>query len=153
MELRPQFCRSRRLFCTFAWALLIFVIAAANRAVIAESHASGASTVSMTVNFNDGVRKVFVLPWKQDMTVLDAMNLAQANPHGLTFASTGSGATAFLTKIDDVENEGGGVAKKNWLYWVNDKFADRSFGVFKLEAGDYVLWKYDVFRKEDETKK
>ena len=59
------------------------------------------------------------------------------------FKFKGKRATALLTKIDDIENEGQG---RNWLYRVNRKLADRSFGVFKLKAGDTVLWKFDKYR-------
>ena len=47
-------------------------------------------------------------------------------------------------KIDDVENEGGG--KRNWIYRINDKPGDRSFGIAKLEAGDTVLWSFETYR-------
>jgi hypothetical protein len=38
------------------------------------------------------------------------MNAAKGHPHGITFSYTGSGGSSFLTKIDDVANEGGGAA-------------------------------------------
>ena len=52
-------------------------------------------------------------------------------------------ATALLTKIDDLKNEGRG---RNWLYRVNDKLADRSFGVFELKKRDTILWKFAQYR-------
>jgi Domain of unknown function (DUF4430) len=143
---------SRCLAGAIALATLVSATAAPSRPALAADK-SKASTVSMTVDYNDGVRKVFVLSWTKDMTVLDAMNLAKANPHGLTYASTGSGETAFLTKIDDLRNEGGGTDKKNWVYWVNDVLADRGFGVSKLEKGDSVLWKFDTYREDSAGKK
>ncbi len=54
------------------------------------------------------------------MTVFDAMNLAQANPHGIKFTYEGSAPEKyFLTQIDDVKNEGSESGKRNWLYSVN----------------------------------
>jgi hypothetical protein len=105
-----------------------------------------AATVKVVVDYGDGAQKVFpALEWKEGMTVLDAMEKAKAPGHGITFKYTGKGETAFLTQIDDVTNEGGGKGKKNWQYWVNDGFADKSFGVRKLDKGDVVLWKCAAF--------
>ncbi|MHC4107435.1 MAG: DUF4430 domain-containing protein [Planctomycetota bacterium] len=99
--------------------------------------------VRLVVDYNDGVQKHFTaLPWKKGMTVLDAMKLAKASPHGITFEYRGSAADAFLTRIDDLENQGGEADKKNWLFWVNTRFADRSFGIQELEPADVVLWRF-----------
>ena len=58
----------------------------------------------------------------------------------VTFSYTGSGASAFLTRIDDVANEGG--AKKNWQLWVNTSYADKSFGVYEVQPLDVVFWRF-----------
>lgn len=106
-----------------------------------------AETVKLVVDYGDGFQKRFTaLPWVKGMTVLDVLNKAKAHPRGITFKHTGSGETAFLTQIDDVKNEGGGKDKKNWIYRVNDKLADRSCGVFAVKAGDEVVWKFDVYK-------
>jgi hypothetical protein len=104
------------------------------------------NTVKVVIDYGDGAQKVFpALQWQEGMTVLEAMDKAKAPAHGITFQHTGKGETAFLTQIDDLKNEGGGKAKKNWQYLVNDLYADKSFGIRKLEKGDVVLWKFTVF--------
>jgi hypothetical protein len=104
------------------------------------------TTVKVVIDYGDGAQKVFpALEWRDGMTVLDAMEKAKTPAHGITFTYTGKGETAFLTKIDDLKNEGGGKAKKNWQYLVNDAYADKSFGLRKLEKGDVVLWKFTTF--------
>jgi Domain of unknown function (DUF4430) len=55
---------------------------------------------------------------------------------------TGSGDAAFLTRIDDVPNEGGGGGRKSWQLWVNTAYADRSFGVYEIQALDVVYWRF-----------
>ncbi len=101
--------------------------------------------VRIIVDYNDGVQKHFTaIHWRKDMTVFDAMNQAKSSPHGIVFEYKGSGQTALLTRIDDLESEGGGADHKNWLYWVNTEFADKSFGVQKLQPSDVVLWRYDA---------
>ena len=45
-----------------------------------------------------------------------------------------------MTKIDDVQNEGGGTGRKNWQYRVNETYGDRSFAAFELQAQDVVQW-------------
>ena len=70
------------------------------------------------------------------------MKAATSRPHGISFSYTGSGASAVLTKLEDVQNQGGGAGKKNWQYWVNSAYGDRSFAAFELQAQDQVLWRY-----------
>lgn len=101
-------------------------------------------TVKLVIDYHDGIRKVFEqLPWKEGMTVRDAMDAAQSTGHGIRYEAKGSGETAFLTRIDDVQSQGARGEKKNWVYKVNDKFAEEGFGVYKLKAGDSVLWTYE----------
>ena len=127
-------------------SIIVLAVVAAGLATTAKSFAlandsPSAHTVRLIIDYGDGVQKHFTtIAWKKDMTVLDAMNEAKASPHGIAFQHTGSGATAFLTKIDDQQNEGGG--KRNWLYWVNTALADKSFGAYKLDPSDVVLWKF-----------
>ena len=116
--------------------MLLAIAAAGGRA-----HAQTA-TVRLVVDYGDGVIKTIAdLPWAKGSTVLDVMNAAKDRPHGISFSYTGSGASAFLTRIDDVANEGGG-AKKNWQLWVNTSYADRSFGVYEVQPLDVVFWRF-----------
>ena len=101
--------------------------------------------VRLIIDYGDGVQKHFTaVAWKKDLTVFDAMSQAKASPHGITFQHTGSGSSAFLTRIDDLQNEGGGSGKRNWLFWVNTKLGDKSFGEYKLEPSDVVMWKFSA---------
>ncbi len=98
------------------------------------------TTVELTIDYGDGVQKRFpAILFRAGMTVLDALQDAQKHPRGIRFEHRGSGETAFVSKIDDLANEGRG---RNWTYGVNDKKADRSCGVFSLTAGDRVVWKF-----------
>lgn len=104
-----------------------------------------ASTVTVVIDYNDGVQKHFTrIPWQEGLTGLDAMQAAAEHPRGITFKYKGSGATAFLTQIDDMKNAGGG--KNNWLYWVNDKPGEISFGAYELNPADVLLWKYEKYK-------
>jgi Domain of unknown function (DUF4430) len=98
-------------------------------------------TVRLVVDYGDGVIKTITgLPWAKGRTVLDVMNAAKSRPHGINFSYSGSGASAFLTRIDDVANEGG--SKKNWQLWVNTSYVDKSFGVYEVQPLDVVLWRF-----------
>lgn len=106
--------------------------------------AKKAMTVTVVIDYSDGVEKHFTaIEWKKGFTVLDAMGAAKAHPRGIRFEHRGDGATALLTAIDDLKNEGQG---RNWIYRVNGKLADTSFGVRELAAGDSVLWKFEPYR-------
>jgi hypothetical protein len=110
---------------------------------IVPATAAEENTVRLTVDYGDGVAKTISdLAWSKGNTVLDAMKAATSRPHGISFSYTGSGASAVLTKIEDVQNQGGGAGKKNWQYWVNGAYGDRSFAAFELQAQDQVLWRF-----------
>jgi Domain of unknown function (DUF4430) len=126
---------TRRVAGLLLATILLAIAAASDRA-----HAQSA-TIRLVVDYGDGVIKtITALPWAKGNTVLDVMNAAKDRPHGITFNYTGSGASAFLTRIDDVANEGG--AKKNWQLWVNTSYADKSFGVYEVQPLDVVFWRF-----------
>ena len=97
-------------------------------------------SIQLTIDYGDGVQKVFRhLSWTERMTVLDALELAARHPRGIKYTHQGSGATVFVTAIDDLKNEGTG---RNWLYDVNGKPANKSSGVWELKADDKVVWRF-----------
>jgi hypothetical protein len=97
--------------------------------------------VTLVVDFGDGVQKRFTaIPWKEEMTVLDALEHARRHPRGIRFEHRGSGRTAFLLEIDGLRNEG--ATGRNWIFMVNEKLARQSCGVTVLEAEDTVVWEF-----------
>lgn len=104
------------------------------------SAAESAGTVRLTIDYGDGVQKVFAaIAWQEGQTVLAALEDAAKHPRGIKFEHRGAGATAFVISIDGQKNEGAG---RNWLYEVNGKPANKSCGTWTLHAGDQVLWKF-----------
>lgn len=100
-------------------------------------------SVRLIVDYGDGAAKTIAkLAWAKGDTVLDVMKAATSRPHGISFSYTGSGNSAILTKIDDVQNQGGGAEKKNWQFWVNDGYGGGSFATFELHAQDTVVWRF-----------
>jgi hypothetical protein len=129
---------SRRTLAALVAALVLFAAACAASAALAQS-----ATVRLVVDYGDGTTKTIAdLPWSKGNTVLDVMNAAKTHAHGISFSHTGSGASAFLTGIDDVANQGGGSGRKNWQLWVNTAYADRSFAVLEVQASDVVFWRF-----------
>jgi hypothetical protein len=98
-------------------------------------------TVSLTFRFGESdERKLEPIGWHQGMTVDDLMTAASRAPDGIRYAMRGAGEMAFLTRIDDVANEG--ASGRNWTYTVNGARADKSFAVYELQPGDHVLWTF-----------
>jgi hypothetical protein len=123
-----------------AAVLLVLAVGSTTRPAVGQD---AARSVRLLVDYGDGTTKTIGdLAWTKGNTVLDAMKAATARRHGISFSYTGSDASAVLTKIDDVPNEGGGAGKKNWQYWVNDAYGDRSFATFELQAQDLVVWRF-----------
>lgn len=103
------------------------------------------NTIALIVDYGDGVETHFsAIPWKEGMTINDALGFAAKHRHGISFKARGKGATALLHRIDDLENQGGGGL--NWIFRVNGKLGDRSYAVTPLDDGDRVLWKFDEYR-------
>jgi hypothetical protein len=122
-------------------AVLLFLTAGGASCPAADSAED--QTVRLIVDYGDGASKTVAnLPWTKGTTVLDVMKAATARPHGISFGFTGSGDSAVLTKIDDVQNQGAGAGKKNWQYWVNGTYGDRSFATFELQPQANVVWRF-----------
>jgi len=93
--------------------------------------------VILTVDYGGGRRTAFApIEWHDGMTVADLM----ATWTNIAIKQKGSGESAFVTAIDDVENQG--ADSNNWIYSVNGQVADRSFAVYKLKPDDHVLWTF-----------
>lgn len=110
---------------------------------VARPPAPPADSVRLVIDYGDGVQRVFkALPWTKGMTVRHALEAAKPGPRGIDAEFTGEGEKAFLVRIDDCKNEGGGAGKRNWLYWVNATLGDRSAGVYTLAPSDVVQWEF-----------
>ena len=94
-------------------------------------------TVTLAILHDDNRTELGDLAWAEEMTVLDAMEQAREE-ETLSFTSHGEGAETLITEINEVDNEGGGG--RNWMFYVNDRLADRSCAVLELEPGDAILW-------------
>jgi hypothetical protein len=127
-----------------ALIVVAFLVGAVTRELWAEvSEEEPPRPVHVVVDFDDGVEKHFTrIPWREGMTVADALDSASEHPRGIEFELRGSGATAFVRSIDDLSGEGFSGKKRNWLFQVNGRTADRGCGVWKLDAGDQVLWRF-----------
>lgn len=101
-------------------------------------------TVELRIDFGDGFEiRYKAIPYRNDMTVLDAMKIAERHRHRLSFRSRGSGDTAFVYEINKVANEG--ARGRNWVFRVNGKLGDRSAGIYHLKSGDKVLWSFERY--------
>jgi hypothetical protein len=115
-------------------------------ALAAPGNDAPAQAVRLVIDYGDGSQKVFTrVPWREHMTVLDAMNHAKKHPRGVTFEHRGRGETAFLTQIDELRNEGGGAGNRNWQFWVNGQRAQQGFGALELKQNDAVEWRFATF--------
>jgi Domain of unknown function (DUF4430) len=107
--------------------------------------AAATKTVEMVVDYGDGVQIHYTaLPLREKMTAFDAVTAASAHPHGVKFVWRGAGATAFVTQIGDVKNEGGGAKSRNWLFSIDGKESEVGVGDAVLKPGDVVLWRFGV---------
>ena len=110
------------------------------------------ASVQVTIDFGDGVELRFKsLPWRAEMTALEAIQLVSGHAHGVKVALRGSGSRAFVEQIGDLKNEGGGRNGRNWRYRVNGKPAEVGIGSLKLAKGDSVLWKFERYQYNSDS--
>ena len=96
-------------------------------------------TVQVAIDFGD-YSEHQQIPWTDGMTAFDALKAQLKDPGRIEYS--GSGENVFIHAVDDYVNEGGGEAKKNWLFWVNEEIGDRSCGSYFLQPDDTVQWKH-----------
>jgi hypothetical protein len=143
---------SRRAWCRLFAAAVVAVLAGLvglagdvsrdGRVAAEEPSTKDAKTVEVTVDYGDGAQRRYVLPYREGSTLLQVMEAVQMHPRGVSFKYRGRAETAFLTEIDQVQNEGRG---RNWLYRVNDLKGEESFGVHRVAPGDRIVWKFEKF--------
>ncbi len=140
LTFEPRVVNAPRCLYGSVFVLAILVCATPGAPAVA---AQKTATVQLVVDYGDGAELRFkALPWKEGMTVLDALNAAQAHRHGIKFVTRGKGSSTLVTKIGDLANEGDG---KNWLYSVNDKRGEVTAGAQKVEPNDTILWTFQVY--------
>lgn len=136
------------LFFLPAWGLWTACLSAQDTAVDEVSEAGedqAVAVVTLAIDFGDGFEKHYTqLPYAENMTVLDALRVAERHPRGIRLKYRGSGETAFVFGLDDAENQG--AKGRNWMYRVNDDWPKKSCGITTLKPGDAILWR---FRKLD----
>jgi hypothetical protein len=98
-------------------------------------------TVSLTIDFGNGARRVFdALPYAAGMTLGQLMQRARTFRPPVVYSATGKGKMSFLTSLEGVANEGAGG--RSWLYSVDGRHGEVSFAVQSLAAGSAVLWEF-----------
>lgn len=104
-----------------------------------------AKAVTLVIDFG-GRRdeRRFEVTWEPEMTALQTLVMAAADQDDFSFVHRGKGATAFVTSIDGLDNEGGKAGGRNWIFKVNGSKLTQSAGVTKLSAADVVLWKFST---------
>ena len=102
--------------------------------------------VSLRIDFGDGSQKQFPqAPWREGMTVFDALAWADHQSPGIDFVYEHTGADAFVQEIDGVANQGDGQTARNWLYEVNGEKGQKSSAVHQLQPSDAILWKFALY--------
>ncbi len=113
-----------------------------------------AKHVELKIDFGiEGSEKIEIkkINWSKKMTVLQLMNkVSKDRGDKFNFKYVGKNSTAFLKSIQSVANEGG--RGSNWIYFINDKLGDKSFGSKELKPGDKVTWKFQKYRFEKKKK-
>jgi len=109
-------------------------------------------TVALTIDYSNGSQKSFTtIPWKDELTILEAIEAAGAIPPGLAveYGSSRNGSVIGLS-LDGVRPESDG----DWAVWVNQRpgperlgtktsfgFDPGSRAANEVQSGDHILVK------------
>lgn len=95
-----------------------------------------AAPVMLTIETDQGAKvRAIEIGWSDKLTPLGVLRR-----NGTPVEFTGSGPSAFLTSIAEIENEG--TAGRNWQYWVDGERGNVSADAMPLEPGAALLWKF-----------
>jgi hypothetical protein len=97
-------------------------------------------TVSLSVDFGNGARRTWTLPWAEGMTVERLLQRARDFRPGIAFEQRGEGDMAFVTSLEGVAN--GTSDGRSWLYSVDGRDAKVSFAIQPVAPGAVVLWEF-----------
>lgn len=123
-------------------SLLLVATFGCGKATEVQPVTKATGTVTFVFDFGDGTpQTVEVEDISSGQTVLDGLERIDAP----NIVVSGSGQNAFVTSIGDKDT----VGSEGWSYKVNDKWADRSVGVYEIEPGDVVTWSYGGFESQD----
>lgn len=118
-------------------------------AVPAPAKDSSNSPATVTVELLSGAgtgSREFTVDWADGMTALDA-TIALRDQHAIELKFRGDGATAFVSAIAGIENQGAGG--DNWVYLINGKLGTASCDVADLHAGDRLTWRFGDYQPEE----
>ena len=131
------------------WTLPAACAVAALFMPLAAGQVQAAEKIRLIVDFADGVQVHFTnLKVAEKSTAIDLLKAAEKHSRGIKSTVRGSGQTALVTSIGKQKNEGRGRDAKNWLYYVNEQRAEIGAGVYELQPGDGIMWKFDTLRQE-----
>ncbi|MEM7783797.1 MAG: DUF4430 domain-containing protein [Planctomycetota bacterium] len=82
------------------------------------------------------------MPLLAESTVFSVMEKARENEK-FDFESSGTGELVFIHSIAGIPNSG--RDGNNWIYWVNGELGDRSCGVYPIQPGDRIEWRFEKY--------
>lgn len=106
-------------------------------------------TARLVIDYGDGVERHYTRqPWQKGATVFDLLEAARQHPRSIDiqYRDYGSSIGRMVTRIDDLANQGGGQESRNWVYLVNDVRATSACDKREIQAGDVVVWKFDLWK-------
>ncbi|MFA6354391.1 MAG: DUF4430 domain-containing protein [Candidatus Paceibacterota bacterium] len=96
--------------------------------------------VSVMFDFQNGTIFIDEVPWKQGMTVFDALKLATDKEQlGLKYKDYGGTMGVFVQMIGKTKNSESG--DRWWQFWVNNNYGKEGASNYSLKQGDAVEWK------------
>jgi hypothetical protein len=130
------FCR----IASFLFVLLVILSVGCKK----EAALGPPITVSLKIDSGSPTTdKELSISTHEKQTVIDAMNAAKSQ--GLSYKIEGEGAGAMVVEINGVSAEAPTNGGKNWIFYINQKKANRSAGVYPLAYKDAILWKFEAF--------
>ncbi len=123
-------------------------IVAGQDQVLVDDEKQEEDSVTLELHFpqKKEVRKFKPVAWKDGQTVFEVLEALRKREEEFEFKYRGKGSTLFVFEIAGVENEGG--RGNNWVFLVDEKVADRSAGVMKVEKGAKIVWRYGSYKPQ-----
>jgi len=104
------------------------------------------------INFiiqGDSFSKNITQSYRTTKSVFEIM-LDLKKQNQLDFKFTGEGDNIFITEIHQIQNEGFGKEKKNWLYFINGELAQKGVSQTIIEKNTEILWCYTKWEDKEQ---
>jgi len=128
--------------------LIIFILISFCKKEINQQNKDAEYQVNFIIQ-RDSFSKNITQSYRTTKSVFEIM-LDLKKQNQIDFKYTGEGDNIFITEIHQIQNEGFGKQKKNWLYFVNGELAQKGVSQLIIDNNAEILWCFITWEEKEQ---